>query len=65
MYIFSIYTFNPLSIIYKEGKENGIKIAKKQKILREYKFSSYQDFLERSIESAIIDLFVSQNISRI
>ena len=57
MYIFSYLHLNPLSIIYKEWKENGIKNRQEaEKFLREYKFSSYQDFLEKDrLESAIID----------
>ncbi len=57
MYIFSYVHLNPLSIISKRWKEDGIKNEKEaQEYLEKYKFSSYQDFLENNRpESAIID----------
>lgn len=57
MYIFSYLHLNPLSIINKEWKENGIKNKKGAKeFLEKYQFSSYQDFLENNRpESLIID----------
>jgi putative transposase len=58
MYIFSYVHLNPLSIIYKDWKENCIKNKKEAKeFLERYKFSSYQDFLGKNrIESVIVDL---------
>jgi putative transposase len=46
-YIFSYIHLNPIKIIDKEWKENGLKdkIAS-DKFLRSYKFSSYLDYLE-------------------
>jgi len=57
MYIFSYLHINPLSIFKKEWKENGVKNAKEaERLIREYKFSSYLDFLEnKRPESVIID----------
>ncbi len=58
MYIFSYVHLNPLSIIFKDWKENGIKNKKgAENFLNQYKFSSYKDFLnENRSESVIIDL---------
>ncbi len=58
MWIFSYVHLNPLSIIYKKWKEEGIKHKKEAKeFLEKYQFSSYQDFLGYNRpESAIIDL---------
>ncbi len=60
MYIFSYVHLNPLSIIDKKWKENGIKNKKEaEKFTREYRFSSYQDFLVGDrLESAILDLYM-------
>lgn len=57
MYIFSYLHLNPLSILDKKWKENGIKNKKEaKKFLEKYQHSSYQDFLEvNRVESAIID----------
>jgi putative transposase len=57
MYIFSYVHLNPISIIDKRWKEEGIKNKKEAKeFLKKYQFSSYQDFLENNRpESAIID----------
>ena len=57
MYIFSYVHLNPLSIIKKVWKENGIKNKKEaEKFLEKYQFSSYQDFLNKNrLESVIID----------
>jgi hypothetical protein len=57
MYIFSYIHLNPLSIIDKKWKEEGIKNKKEtQGFLEKYQFSSYLDFLGKErIESGIID----------
>jgi putative transposase len=57
MYIFSYVHLNPLSIIYKDWKENGVKNKNEaKKFLENYKWSSYQDFLGNNRpESVIID----------
>ena len=57
MYIFSYLHLNPLSVIYKKWKEEGIKDKKEaEEFLKSYKFSSYLDFLEKHRpESVIID----------
>jgi len=57
MYIFSYIHLNPLSIINKKWKEDGIKNKKEAKeFLENYQFSSYQDFLGSSRpEGAIVD----------
>jgi putative transposase len=57
MYIFSYIHLNPISIIDKNWKENGIKNKKEaENFLNNYRWSSYQDFLERKrLESKIID----------
>lgn len=57
MYIFSYVHLNPISIINKGWKEDGVKNKKEAtKFLEQYKFSSYQDFLEKKrSESAIVD----------
>ena len=60
MYIFSYVHLNPISIIEKNWKENGVKNKKEaKKFLENYQYSSYQDFLG-SIrpESSIIDFFL-------
>ncbi len=57
MYIFSYVHLNPLSIIEKKWKVNGIKNKKEaEEFLKKYPFSSYQDFLgiDRP-EKAILD----------
>lgn len=60
MYIFSYIHLNPLSIIYKTWKEDGIKNKKgAEKFLEKYQFSSYQDFLKNNrLESAILDFSI-------
>lgn len=57
MYIFSYLHLNPLSIINKKWKEDGIKNKKEaQEYLEKYQFSSYKDFIENNrLESVIID----------
>ncbi|MEI7709164.1 MAG: transposase [bacterium] len=57
MYIFSYVHLNPLSIIDKTWKEEGIKNKKDaEEFLRKYPFSSYQDFLNKNRpESKIVD----------
>lgn len=58
MYIFSYIHLNPLSLIDKHWKEEGVKNKKEaEKFLNNYKWSSYQDFLDKTRpESAIVDL---------
>ncbi len=60
MYIFSYVHLNPLSIIYKTWKEEGAKNKKEaEDYLKNYKYSSYIDFLENNRpESAIIDFLL-------
>jgi putative transposase len=57
LYIFSYVHLNPLSIINKNWKEDGIKNKKEaEKFIVHYQFSSYQDFLNSNRpEKAIID----------
>ncbi len=57
MWIFSYVHLNPLSIIDKKWKEEGIKNKKEAKeFLENYQFSSYLDFLGNNRpESVIID----------
>ena len=57
MYIFSYVHFNPISIIDKKWKEDGIKNKKETKeFLEKYQFSSYLDFLGKNRpESVILD----------
>jgi len=57
MYIFSYVHLNPISIIDKKWKENGIKNRKEtEEFLKKYQFSSYQDFLSMNrLESVILD----------
>lgn len=57
MYIFSYVHLNPLSIIDKKWKENGVKNKKEaEEFLEKYQFSSYQDFLGNDrLEKVIID----------
>jgi putative transposase len=57
MYIFSYIHLNPLSIIDKKWKEEGVKNKKEaEKFLKKYQFSSYQDFLGNDrLESIIVD----------
>ena len=57
MYIFSYLHLNPLSIIQKGWKENGVKNKQEaEKFLQNYKYSSYLDFLENNRpESSILD----------
>lgn len=47
MYIFSYIHLNPISIIDKRWKEDGVKNKKEaEAYLEQYQFSSYKDFLE-------------------
>ena len=57
MYIFSYLHLNPLSILNRKWKEDGIKNKKEaEEFLEKYQFSSYLDFLGNNrIESAIVD----------
>ena len=57
VYIFSYVHLNPISIIDKKWKENGIKNKKEaEEFLKKYQFSSYLDFLNKNrLESAIVD----------
>jgi putative transposase len=57
MYIFSYLHLNPLSLIDRKWKENGVKNKKELgNFLEKYQFSSYLDFLENNrLESVIID----------
>ena len=57
MYIFSYIHLNPLTIIEKNWKEEGVKNKKEaREFLEKYQYSSYQDFLEKNRpESTIID----------
>jgi len=57
VYIFSYVHLNPISIIDKKWKENGIKNRKEtEEFLKKYQFSSYQDFLSiNRPESVILD----------
>ena len=57
MYIFSYIHLNPLSIIDKKWKENGVKNKKEaERFLEKYQFSSYKDFLNKDRpESFILD----------
>jgi len=57
MYIFSYVHLNPISIIDKGWKKNGVKNKKEtEEFLEKYEFSSYQDFQENNRpESGIID----------
>lgn len=57
MYIFSYVHLNPISIIDKGWKENGVCDKKGAgEFIKNYEFSSYQDFLNNErLESAIID----------
>ena len=57
MYIFSYVHLNPISIIEKNWKEDGVKNKQEaEKFIKEYQFSSSQDFLENNrLESVIID----------
>lgn len=54
-YLFSYIHLNPIKLIDSKWKENGIK-NKKQAIafLRDYKYSSYQDYLDTNREEKII-----------
>lgn len=55
MYIFSYVHLNPISIIDKKWKENGIKNKKEaEEFLKKYQFSSYQDFLSTDRPESII-----------
>lgn len=65
MYIFSYVHLNPISIIDKKWKKNGIKDKKEAKeYLEKYQFSSYPDFLGNNRpESSILNLsFVPEYI---
>src|SRR3989339_1450945 len=57
MYIFSYLHLNPLSIIEKRWKEDGIKDKKEaEEFLKKYQYSSYHDFLDNNRpESYILD----------
>lgn len=57
MYLFSYVHLNPISIIEKNWKEDGVKNKQAaEKFIKEYQFSSYQDFLKIDRpESSIID----------
>jgi putative transposase len=57
MYIFSYVHLNPISIIDKKWKENGVKNKKEAtEFIEKYQFSSYQDFIGfNRPEKAIID----------
>jgi putative transposase len=57
MYIFSYVHLNPLLIIDKNWKENGIKNKKEvEEFIEKYQFSSYQDFFGNDrLEKVIID----------
>ena len=49
MYIFSYIHLNPISIIEKNWKEEGVKNKKEtEEFLQNYKYSSYLDFLEKN-----------------
>jgi putative transposase len=60
LYIFSYLHLNPLSVMDREWKENGIKNKKEAEFfLNTYQFSSYKDFLgDKRPESLIIDFFL-------
>ncbi len=57
MYIYSYVHLNPLSIIDKKWKEEGIKNKKEsEKFLENYIYSSYMDFIKSNrLESKILD----------
>jgi len=57
MYIFCYVHLNPLSIVEKSWKEEGVKNKKEAiEFLEKYQFSSYQDFIEKNRpESKIVD----------
>ncbi len=57
MYIFSYVHLNPLSVLDRKWKENGIKNRDEaEKFLENYDYSSYQDFLSAErVESKIVD----------
>ena len=56
MYIFSYLHLNPLSIIDKTWKDEGIKNKKDAKeFIEKYEYSSYKDFLKNRPESVIVD----------
>jgi len=58
MYIFSYLHLNPLSILEKNWKEEGIKNKKEAKeFLEKYQYSSYQDFLGNNRPESIITDF--------
>lgn len=55
MYIFSYVHLNPVSIIEKDWKENGVKNKKEtEKFLENYRWSSYQDFIEINRDEKVI-----------
>src|SRR3989344_2879303 len=55
MYIFSYVHLNPLSVIYNNWKEAGVKNKKEaEKFLENYQWSSYRDFLEKDRSETII-----------
>ena len=58
MYIFSYVHLNPISLLEKNWKEQGVKNKKEtEDFLTKYQYSSYQDFLNTAnrSESVIID----------
>jgi hypothetical protein len=57
MYIFSYLHLNPLSRIERDWKEKGVKNKKRaEQFIKEYRFSSYQDFLDnKRSETSIIN----------
>jgi len=59
MYIFSYVHLNPISLLEKDWKEQGVKNKKEtEESLTKYEYSSYQDFLDmaKRPESAILDI---------
>ena len=63
MYIFSYLHLNPISIIEKNWKENGVRNKKEaEEFLEKYQFSSYKDFLKNNrLEASIIDFSLVPN----
>ncbi len=54
-YLFSYIHLNPIKLIQKDWKEKGIKdIIKAKKYLKEYRYSSYLDYMEESRYQKII-----------
>src|SRR3989339_1436407 len=59
MYIFSYVHLNPISLLEKEWKEQGVKNKEETaEFLTKYEYSSYQDFLDttKRLESSILDI---------